>query len=272
MLENAYAVGEILEESLLDEYECMDDVIYTFNSALKRIGIKDEMTRSLAYYLYATYTSHQNLLFIGTNGNSLANLISKVFVGKSASILNCEKISVESDFEELEKKEKEVIILKNIFKCDIIEQLVEYTEKSQHFFIVVYPFAEDLVIEPKSFFNFFWPIMTDLFVNNYGNENVIGGKVLSSFNIQKDDTIVIKNDTILNSLGVGEKTKNNIIYANELIKMNIEEKKCAMDIIYYLSYFSYAYVTAELTKVEEVFRNTNDISIKTREIILGYLD
>ena len=61
--------------------------------------------------------------------------------------------------------EDEIVIVKNPFAAEWVDDVIHMVEESNKFFVLVTPFVEDLLIEPKGIFNYVQPLFTESFVS-----------------------------------------------------------------------------------------------------------
>ena len=85
--------------------------------------------------------------------------------GKNAAIFDCANVNSFADLKIISDSDDEIIAVLNPFAPNFIAYLPELVNIKEKFIFAIYPFAEDLKIEPCSFYNYFLPIFTELIID-----------------------------------------------------------------------------------------------------------
>ena len=159
-----YRAGETVEG---DEVEIEDfkDFIYTLETELGVEGTQNENILSFATYLTVAYMNKVLLLLAGPNARDIADAFSVTLTGKTAAVFDCANVNSFADLEIISNGDDEIVAALNPFAPNFIAYLPELVNIKGKFIFAIYPFAEDLKIEPRSFYNYFLPVFTELIID-----------------------------------------------------------------------------------------------------------
>lgn len=162
-----YRAGKIV--NVKDEIE-IDDIEELANE----IGIE----KNFAAYLVAAYVNKVSLLLAGSNARDIADAFSVTLTGKTAAIFDCANVTSLEDLEVVRNSDDEIISVLNPFAPNFIAYLPELVNCGK-FILAIYPFVEDLKIEPRSFYNYFLPVFTELVIDSLPEQNISTKYLLS---------------------------------------------------------------------------------------------
>lgn len=177
----SYIPSQVIESEHVQEDEDLKDFVGTLDTELGLQGVSNEYVLSFAAYLCAAYKNKILLLLAGPNGRDIADAFSVSLNGKTAAVFDCAKVNSFSDLNICRDSEDEVIAVLNPFAPNFIAYLPELINIENKFIFAIYPFAEDLRIEPRSLYNYFLPVLTELIVDKrpardfdlkYSNEKI----------------------------------------------------------------------------------------------------
>lgn len=159
-----YRAGETVEGDEV-EIEDLEDFIYTLEAELGVEGTQNENILSFATYLTAAYMNKVLLLLAGPNARDIADAFSVTLTGKTAAVFDCANVNSFADLEIISDSNDEIVAVLNPFSPNFIAYLPELVNIKGKFIFAIYPFAEDLKIEPRSFYNYFLPVFTELIID-----------------------------------------------------------------------------------------------------------
>ena len=159
-----YREGKIIGDNNV-EIEDIQDLICTIETEIGIEGIQNENLSPFAAYLTASYINKISLLLAGANALDIADAFSICLTGKTAAIFDCATVNSFGDFDIIANSNDEIIALLNPFAPNFIAYLPELIHIEQKFIFAIYPFVEDLKIEPRSFYNYFLPVFTELIID-----------------------------------------------------------------------------------------------------------
>lgn len=159
-----YRAGEVVKGDEV-EIEDLEDFVYTLETELGVEGTQSENILSFAAYLTVAYMNKILLLLAGPNARDIADVFSATLTGKTAAIFDCSNVNSLADLEIISNSDDEIIAVLNPFAPNFIAYLPELVNIKEKFIFAIHPFAEDLKIEPRSFYNYFLPVFTELIID-----------------------------------------------------------------------------------------------------------
>lgn len=167
---NFYRTGKFINGA---DYEIEDisDFIYTLETEIGIAGTDFENMLSFASYLTAAYMNKILLLLAGPNARDIADAFSVTLTGKTAAIFDCSNVTALEDLEDVLNSDDEIISVLNPFAPNFIAYLPELVNIGGKFIFAIYPFVEDLKMEPRSFYNYFLPVFTELIIDRPPTRN-----------------------------------------------------------------------------------------------------
>ena len=140
------------------------------------------------------------------------------------------------------------------------------------YFIITYPYSEDIQIEPKSLYNYILPIFTELFVDRVPDQlcsgNIIGGSCAEEY---KAFTLVKtskSHDKLLTELHTPLMTRNKIQTLLSNMHIMLKDENSDYDVIFAL--LPYAYATMQTPLILEAIQDkeNKNLSISNNVIEL----
>ena len=101
-------------------------------------------------------------MLVGSNGRRIADAFSIALNGSTAATFDCAAVNCLDDLNIVSSSPDPIVAVLNPFAPNFIAYLPELLNIEGKFFIALYPFIEDLRLEPRSFFNYFTPVFTEL--------------------------------------------------------------------------------------------------------------
>ena len=161
---NFYRGGKVINGAD-SEIEDIQDFILCLETEIGIAGAGFENMLSFAAYLTAAYMKKILLLLAGPNARDIADAFSVTLTGKTSAILDCSNVTSLEDLEVVLNSDDEIISVLNPFSPNFIAYLPELVNIGGKFIFAIYPFAEDLKMEPRSFYNYFLPVFTELIID-----------------------------------------------------------------------------------------------------------
>ena len=178
---STYKPGNNLPDDQLEPYETCENLIQILIDELSEASVSEKYKKALAIFLYSSYLTNMPVLLAGPNGESIANAFSSSLFGRMAGILDCSSGYDSSAVERMTNSDDPVIIIKNIFNNGWIQHIPDIISDKKKCFFVLHPFTEDLLIEPKSLYNYVIPLFTETFVDGIPTDVFLGGKSTNGF-------------------------------------------------------------------------------------------
>lgn len=176
-----------------DTEECKNwrDTLSLLQDNLKFAGV-GKWNNMLASFIYSAYINKMSLILAGPNAKAIASAVSMSITGNSLSVLKCYgKIDSDSIFSYVKAG---MAAVENPFHPEWIAHIAEIANNG--FSIWIYPFIEDLVIEPRSLWNYVYPVFTECFVEKLPSvEKMIAGKAQEYYGeFQSDEQYRVKTE------------------------------------------------------------------------------
>lgn len=259
-----YMHGAELDAALLDENRNWKETLDTLSHELEEAGVmKSELMHTAAFF-YAACIEHQGLVLAGPYGESIANAVSAAIWGQYPGILDCSVPYSHSLRAEMEADGNPALIVKNIFHNDWLVPLAEILQTGKKQVFLVHPFAEDLLIEPESFFGYAFPVLTDMLLETVPGNEFVGGAAHGN---TPQISNPIKAAPILKELVADGFTQRKISRWLNLVERM--DGPAFEDTAWKYVYFPYAYMTGKTEKLED--KMDGRVSGSVREKLQSYL-
>lgn len=255
--------GSMLGTDLIEHQEPWD-VVRTIQEGLEEAGVVEQYSLEFAAYLYAAYTAHIPLLLAGPNGRDIVDALSAALWGRTASSLCCEGEYNIQTVEECLNSDYEIVAVQNLLNTRWVDHIPELLGTREKFMIVLHPFAEDLIIEPKGLYDYLLPVLTELLVERSASKNFSGGYFCNEFPQYKHAEPQKK-------LPLVEKLSMPLLVQNKLrqiladMKSLSETSSTDSDILF--GVLPYAYVTGKFEIICEELQKGCPLSKTARELI-----
>lgn len=252
-----YTDGEpVKKQKLLDKNTSWSDTVVTLLNELGEAGVSNEYAQMLSCFLYAANRNRQPLLLAGPHSASIADAFSVSLFGKTAGILDCSEPFSRDAMKRAADSEDQVIIIKNVFRDPWMTSIMDLLQDAEKQYFVVHPFVEDLSIEPRSLYNYIFPVITEVLVDHFAGQNFTGGIMEQSYT--EYTPVKVTPDSILRKLRLGKYAAIRLqqVLSDAQNILGTENK----DMAFLLAYFPYAYVTGQISLLEDVqaSKNTRD--------------
>lgn len=177
----SYHEGMNLDFDTLEECSTWQDMINIIAEELTAAGVSAKYNHGLAAYMYSAYVNETPLLFAGPCGQEIADAFSASLFGKTAAYINCIDGYNTEYMSAILANDEPIIVLNSPFGSDWIARIPNILMTKGKYFILTHPFTEDLLIEPRSLFNYCLPVMTEPFIDTMPEQKYIGGRMSDSF-------------------------------------------------------------------------------------------
>lgn len=258
----SYLPGQAVESDHVEENENLEYFVGTLDSELGLQGISNEYVLSFATYLCAAYKNKILLLLAGPNGRDIADAFSVALNGKTAAVFDCAEVNSFSDLNICRDSEDEVIAVLNPFAPNFIAYLPELINIDDKFIFAIYPFAEDLRIEPRSLYNYFLPVLTELIIDKRPARDFT--IKYSSNKIKTELKKNYKPDAV--PISVERRIKKLVGDTKEILKTCFGRDFDCRDLV---AKFPLAYVKGNGEKFLEEFRGDEKVGEKIRDFLEG---
>lgn len=258
----SYLPGQPVESDRVEENENLEYFVSTLEAELGLQGVSNEYVLSFAAYLCAAYKNKILLLLAGPNGRDIADAFSVALNGKTAAVFDCAGVNSFSDLNICRDSEDEVIAVLNPFAPNFIAYLPELINIDNKFIFAIYPFAEDLRIEPRSLYNYFLPVLTELIIDKRPARDFT--IKYSSNKIKAELKKNYKPDAV--QISVERRIKKLVGDTKEILKTCFGRDFDCRDLV---TKFPLAYVKGNGEKFLEEFKGDEKVGEKIRDFLEG---
>lgn len=264
-MESCYSLGESLNKNLLDENISWHDTLETLQNELSEVGVGEEYTQKLSCFLYASHLNHQPLLLAGPHGALISDAFSASLYGKTAGVLDCGGNISNDVLHEVESSDDSVVIIKNMFCTPWLTSIIDLLQGAEKQYFVIHPLVEDLLIEPRSIYDYMHPVFTGIFIDHFPSKDIVGGISASAY--EQHTSVRAASDALLRKMHLGKYADRRLrqVLADARDMLGTENK----DMDFLLAYLPYAYVTGQ-TELLTDMRQT--LSKNARECIARFMD
>ena len=263
--ETCYYAGKALLGEAPEVNSFWNDTINTIADELQVAGVIDKYSLPFAAYLYSAYLYKSPLLLIGPNANAIVDAFSASLFCRTAGVLECGDNYCGEDIDNCLSSDDRVIRIVNPFSNNWVSRIPDIVSNGDKFFIAVYPFMEDLQIEPKSLFSYMLPVFTEIIIDRMPTGHVIGGIFSEKYKEFKPQTKKKAHEKILTdmhaSLFVRSRIQNILNSMHEMLN----DKVIDYDMLF--SLVPYAFVTMQMHTLIDAMQNENTVSKETMALI-----
>ena len=175
--------GSVISENAeIIEYqsakELLDEIIY---DNMTDAGLDKEINNAFSAFLYSAHVHNIPIILAGPNGMDIVNAYSASLSGKKADVFDCSAGYSSEALRKIVDNDSKVTVVKNIVNSEWITHIADII-KAKSFIVFICPFAEDLIIEPKSLYNYAVPVLTELLISSVSQGITIAGQSSSTYN------------------------------------------------------------------------------------------
>lgn len=256
-----YHLGkEILQENVEKVFD-WNDTIDVISYGLTDAGVIAGYTKPLAAYLLSAYLNRSPVFLIGPNANEIADALSAALYGKKADVLELGDTYSPDAIKTFYEDQDGVVRISNPFSPAWISKIPDIVCRTNKYCFVVYPYSEDIQIEPKSMFTYILPLFTELFVNKTPSTNRrMGGlraENYKDFTLRKSEKI---HEKVLTSMKVPALVKTKIQKILTNMHKMLEDKNVDYDIMFAI--LPYAFATMQMQKLIDMLNDTEKYKIQ----------
>lgn len=252
---------------VINDWNMLLDII---SEGLVDAGVRINYARPLAAYLFSAYINHCPLLVVGPNSADIVDVMAKTLTAKSAGVLNLSDLYDSNVVEDFILGEDDIVRIDNPFASAWIAKLPGLVNESTKYCYTVYPYMEDVQIEPKSMFNYMLPLFTELFVEKAPVTCMLGVRKAKSY---KDYKIVNSekiHEKFMTSLRMPLLVKSRMQAVLTNMHKMLGDKSMDYDVIFGL--LPYAFSTMQMSKMTDAIQNTDNSKIQISAEALRLLE
>ena len=268
---NIYEDSEIVEYGSTNEL--FNEILY---DNMIDAGINKEINKAFSAFLYSAHIQNIPIILAGPNGIDIVNAYSASLFGKEVDVFDCSVKYSNEMLCRLVNNDSDITVVKNIFNSEWITHIADII-KAKSYIVFICPFAEDLIIEPKSLYNYAVPVFTELLVSSSPQEILIFGQATSTyteFNFldNKNDRIKYSiGSRLIKNTGMGTLLTNNLssILTGVSALCSSENSEQIMEIL--CGCVPYLYVCHKIDKLIELIDADSIIMAEIRRQIKNFI-
>lgn len=215
-LRETYSVNLASEkQATVLTYSSWKDVLVRLAGALQEAGVTGSLADGFAVLLCSAYLEKQPLLLVGPNTQEIIQAFTSTISNHEYGVISCEGEYSNQAINRIGKNGEKIVVINNLWTSGWVSRLPELLLNKEVFYIITHPYTEDILVEPKSLYNFMLPIFTEFVVNQKGNVNsIIGGQISDTYNYKIADKPLSRKKSkqveVLSNLEISQFIQNNI--------------------------------------------------------------
>lgn len=244
------------------------DSISFISDELAEAGVETHYRDSLATFLYAAYINKFHILLAGPNGESIANALSTALFNRYVGVVDCNCPYDRNSFRSVLNGCDSVIVVKHPFSNGWIYKSIDELYYTDKLIIFINDMSEDLLIEPKSLYNYCFPVFTEFFVDEIPTNNFIGSKKSDDYVELDMKTYRPSYNEYFTSLNLSPFLKNKIQRILSIMHF-LNESDVTAD--YLFIHLAFAYLTDKKDILIDQINRDNNIEKSKRKYMLRFL-
>ena len=265
-----YQPGKCLQLNEDWESSNWEELLETIAEALEDVGVARRYSKPLAAYMYAAFLTDSPLMIIGPSASNIVDAFSGAMFGCTAGILECEENYNSEMIQKCYESGDRVVKIINPFNHNWIARIPDIVKYSDIFFIAVYPYSEDVQIEPKSMFSYMLPVFTEIFIDKEPIRDIQGGRLTNEY----EDFSLIEpsrlHTKILKNLHISLFTRNKIQKLFSNLHDMLKDESVDFDIVFLL--LPYAYATMQLPVLLEAIQSGDKKMLSVSNDLLNEIE
>lgn len=211
--------GEVLdiEENKVDSFDDWLEVCY---ENFLSVGVDaDEFGDALAAIMYIACESKIPLIMSGPQSKNIADAFSLSRYGKTAAYVNCTGDFSNDVIEKIIGLPDKIVVIDNAFSITYVNQVMNLISSPDKLYILIQPFSDDLLIEPRGILNFALPLLMDIIADGNFTDNDFFKPIFSeNFDFPQINVTANRSNKYLRKLALNPIIKHRI----EFILGNLE--------------------------------------------------
>ena len=264
-IKKSFRTGETIADAVPEDDLNLRELVGALDSSLGVEGARNDVILSFATYLLAAYFNKILLLLVGPNARDFADVFSVSLNGKTAAIFDCGCVNSLDDLQICANSDDEIIVALNPFAPNFIAYLPELVHIKNKFIFAVHPFVEDLLIEPRSLYNYFLPVFTELISDRLASRNFVD--FYPSEECKKSFCEQYKYNPDEIPISAHERMNKLLKDTRKILKENFDKDNIVSEHAELFTKFPLAYVTGNAEKFLDDFNGSERTSERIRRFM-----
>lgn len=262
-------MGENVNNVKFEDVNSFDEWLGVCYENFDRVGISNyDSSDSLAAFMYTAYIKKIPLILSGPCARRIADAFSYSIFGKTAAYVNCSGDFSNGTYDEIMQLPDEIVVIDNAFSTTWVNYIMNLINNPAKFYILVQPFSEDLLIEPKGILNYTVPVLTELLVENIPDQiNYTAPIFGEEFKFMEISNDVRYNNRYFRKLSLCTIVKNRFKILLGNVNIMIDEN-ITSDLI--LGIIPLAYITGNIELIKDAL-DTEVFAPSTEETLKSFL-
>lgn len=201
--------GENLTAEKLPLLTDWNEAVQILGYELLEAGVAGQYSSGFAAFICAAFLNNMPLLLAGPNAGDIADAFCAALFGRTAGVIDCSGQYCPEIESEIAASSDEVFAVKNALRTEWTAHIPALQRLGKYFFIV-HPFAEDLMIEPKSLFSYALPVFTELTADSVPSRKFAGARKAPGFREFTHGTAKNIPDVLLRGAGITPFTRSRL--------------------------------------------------------------
>lgn len=268
-----YITSEKAGDDDIEYAENWQDEINTISQNLScSFGINSELCELLAAYFYAAFINKVPILIVGPCGKEIADVLSMSLFGCGAGHLLLGDSCSHTIVDTINNCDERIVTIENMFRAGWDNYLPQSLFGLDKQLIWTYPYAEDMIIEPKGLYNYMLPILSECFVESTSNSVPIAGKRRENFKSFSANTTAPKKISLLNTMAVSKLLMNRLTKVLSDAKAIINDTTKDKDFELLFGLLPLAVLTGKSEVLKEIVEKDNGFSRLAKNITEQYYE
>lgn len=248
--------------------QSLEDLRYLLEDNLAEAGVTSN-EEEFADYLLSAYSCDASILLAGPSSESIARAFSAAITGRNPLILDCAGPVNKADVQTIRESEVKVVLVRNLFGDQwksLVLNLIDCTDKM---FFCIYPFTEDLFMEPRSLYSYMLPVFTEAFVEKR-TDPIFRGADHTGIDVSLSaDSWKNPYRKTLKAFQLGRYTEQKV--TGILYRYAKMQEDFSADAVFLFFLFPLAVVTESFSAFREALDESTTLSGKWKEYFLNFI-
>lgn len=256
------------DEIISDDETC----IGLLKDNLIEAGVIQDMSLSLATYLYGAHLLHIPLILAGPGSEDIADAMAITFYSRTAGKLTFKGEVDDQSIDNCLQDDDELVTIINPFNTNWAYKLPELLRNPTKYFVMATPYPEELLMEPKSLYNLALPVLTDVLVGDEAHGDYIAAEKLISGKEQKNsyENWTHRRVPLLRSLSISSFARTYVQKIYNYFSQNWQDNPDDFFFIYGLLPLAYSLGKLDIVK-EQIQEGRYQLSKTNNELLKPYL-
>lgn len=247
--------GENIDNLKCEDAKMFEEWLEICCDNLALFGV-DELSYNLSAFMYVACESRIPLIISGPCARKIVDAFSFSRYGKTAAYVNCGGEFSFDVIETITRLPDKIVVIDNALSINWVNQIMDLLSAPTKFYVLVQPFAEDLLIEPKGILNYAIPVLTELLIDMIPvSGSYVEPQYSDDFTFPGINSDVKYSNKYLRKLSVNPVVEDKIRLILGNMKTILREDNIAAELI--LGTIPTAYILSQIDAIKNAISNEN---------------